>query len=229
MMKPVWRTVAWMQGLDIEGKLADFDIDHFTWPRRDHDVLLLGDVKSTNLPLSRSAGIHLAKNAGVSWLVMPDADTAPDVNLNAMLSLLNQAARQGYGIIISPAVNENGSVGVLAPGGVTFETLNRIPEGLFEIGGGTGGWMAFSKECLSRMTLVKKLEVKRTGKDSTFIPVYYEFSETSQYSEDYQLLNHVRDTTGLKIGADTRLWTTHGKLLGIPSYRGGGEGIGRQG
>ena len=38
--------------------------------------------------------------------------------------------------------------------------------------------------------------------------------------EDHSLCDNFRDSTGLKVGADTRLTTDHFKLFGRPSWRG---------
>jgi hypothetical protein len=233
VMKPVWRTIAWAQGMDIEG--VDFDPHAFHWPKQSHEVLIVGDVKSTSLSMARSAGIGMAKSCEAN-LVMIDADTAPSKNLSPIMSTLAQGFAQGYGAIISPAVSESGSVGVISSEKndkgeyISFESLKRIPENLFEIGAGTGGFIAISKDCLRRWEPVGSFDWKGDGKHAPKkLPMYYRWEETAGQSEDYAMLQHIRGVVGMKIGADTRLWTVHTKTFGIPSYQGPGEGIGRQG
>ena len=237
VMKPIWRTVAWAQNLDVEqspGEIVDFDPDHFQWPKRSHDVLIWGDVKSTSLSMARSVGIHLAKRTG-ALLIMVDADTAPYVNIPKVVGLLNSATAQGFGSVISPAVSESGTVGVVSPKKnekgeyIAFDQLGEIPEGLFVIGAGTGGFIAVTTPCLAKWEPVGSFEWKGDATHKAKkVPMYYRWSETEGQSEDYAMLQHIRDVIGVKIGGDTRLWTSHTKTFGLPSYRGPGEGVGRQ-
>jgi hypothetical protein len=233
VMKPVWRTVAWAQELDVEG--ASFDPYDFHWPQRKHEVLVVGDVKSTSLSMARSAAIAMAKSCEAN-LIMVDADTAPRGNVGPMLSVMSQGFRQGYGAIISPAVSESRTVGVLsprkAPSGeyYAFDNLAQIPVGLFEIGAGTGGFIAVSKECLHKWEKVGEFKWKGDSEhEARLLPMYYRWEETAGQSEDYAMLAHIRDAIGMKIGADTRFKTLHTKTFGIPSYEGPGDGIGQQG
>lgn len=232
-MKPIWRTVAWAQELDVEG--ANFDPYTFHWPQRKQDVIIVGDVKSTSLSMARSAAIWMAKSNEAN-LIMVDADTAPRSNIGPMLSIMSQGFRQGFGAIISPAVSESRTVGVVSPTKndngqyVAFEYIGVIPEGLFEIGAGTGGFIAVSKECLRRWEKVGDFhwagDAENKARD---LPMFYKWEETAGQSEDYAMLQHIRNALQMKVGADTRFRTLHTKTFGIPSYEGAGEGIGRQG
>jgi len=232
-MKPVWRTLAWAQGLDV--RKPSFDPHEFEWPKMPDDVLVVGDVKSTSLSMARSAAIGMAKDKEAN-LVMVDADTAPDQNLRNVLSVLAEDFARGFGAVLSPAVSESGAVGVVSPKKnekgeyLSFDDLAVIPEGLFEIGAGTGGFIAVSKECLRRWEKVGTFLWKGDSAHAPReLPMFYRWEETAGQSEDYAMLQHVREKVGMRIGADTRLWTQHTKTFGIPSYRGRGNGPGRQG
>ena len=220
---PIWQIVKWSQGLD---STLEIDPNHFAWPKRDHDVLLLGDVKSTSLSAARSAGIHLAKTTGVSHLVMPDSDNPPVGSIDKMMGYLNEASARGFGCIGSPAVSKSGTVGVLAPGGKSFDSLGLIPENLFEVDACTGGFLCIPKKCLDEMKPIGQFKFAQAkGAAPRLLPIYYEWSETTGESEDYALQRHIRDVTGFKIGADTRLKTGHFKGFYIPSWdRAEGEG-----
>jgi len=222
MTEPLWRIVNWAQGMD-PGK--GFDLNDFEWEHRKHQVLLLGDVKSTALSMSRSAGIHIAKTLDVDWFHMVDCDNPAGIPLDRYVGFLNQASAMRFGLMVSPAIAKKGSVGVVQPDGSSFGQLESVPLGKpFDIGGGTGGLMSMSKACLEKLEPVGQFDWKNPDGTTRQIPMFYRWSETGTgkgsqaVSEDYALCQHVHAVTGFRVGADTRLKTFHYKPWAMGSF-----------
>lgn len=216
-VEPLWRITSWAQSFDR--------FENWTWGPTKHQVLIIGDWKSTALSISRSVSIDWAKKVGADWLLMTDCDTCPARPLNEMIGYLNQAAARNFGAIISPAVAKAGTVGVLPPLGMydgdAYPSLSAIPENLSEIRAGTGGFICISKACLSALVPVSQMTYRK-NKDAPIVnvPNYYEWTEATGESEDYAMLRRIRESTSFKLGADTRLKTLHFKAFGIPSWSG---------
>ena len=209
-VEPLWQTLAWAQGFTGNKE--------WDWKSlRSHEVLTLGDFRSTSLSTSRSAAIATAKEIGADVLLQVDADNNALTPRNEVLSYLSQAFSRGYGAVISPALTKSGIVGVHPPEGGAYASLSEVPKNLFEISVGTGGFMAFSRACMEALEPIDWMESNTKDGVKRF-PNYCHWTETQ--SEDYSLLNHIRGTTKFKIGADTRMRTSHIKFFGIPSWGG---------
>lgn len=209
-VEPLWQTLAWAQG--FTGNLE------WDWKTlRKHEVLTLGDFRSTSLSTSRSAAITTAKEIGAETLIVCDADNNAIVPRDDVFSALAQAWARGYGCVISPAITKSGIVGVHPPDGGAYKSVNDVPTGLFEIGNGTGGFMAFGRSLLEALQPMDYMEAN-TKQGLKRFANYCHWTENQ--SEDYSLINHIRDTTKFKVGADTRLRTSHIKFFGIPSWAG---------
>jgi hypothetical protein len=205
-VEPIFATLDWAQG------------DPEDWSERPkHSFRIHGDYKSTSLSYSRSLAIHTAKKYATDWLIVVDADNSPLTDRSECLSYLNQAAAQGYGAVISPALTKKGSIGAIPPDGQPYPNKAAIPMGLSEISMGTGGFMCFSKSLMRDLKPMDEMDIQgKHGKEK--FPNYCHWTEGE--SEDYSLLRHIGGTTDYKVGIDTRLKTVHLKFFGIPSWSG---------
>lgn len=225
MVEPIFHTVHWAQGFDLATNCK--------WNATKHDVITIGDYRSTTLALSRCLGIYMALKLGADWHIQVDADNPPTAPLDAIVPILNAAASRRFGMIVSPSVNKRGVVGVNPPGGGKYGGLGEIPVGqTFEVSGGTGGVMAFSKACLEVFPPLNYVNIPLGQGKTEKVPNYYPWSDYqqasgSEESEDYALARRIREVTPFRIGSDTRLKSTHFKSFGIPSWTGYAENPGQ--
>src|SRR5208282_3653859 len=166
---------------------------------------------------SRSRLLKRAMAWGPDVLLMIDSDVVPRLHWRETLSVISQAFSRGFGLVISPTISITGQILVWAPKHQTpYGNPLDIPVGnAFEIGWGGLGFAAFKGNVLSKLKVLKT----QTFVNGPPEPLYCIYTSGGS-GEDHSLCDNFRDSTGLKVGADTRLLTDHFKLFGRPSWRG---------
>ena len=168
---------------------------------------------------ARSQLIEEAKHWGAQVLIMVDSDITVGLPFAMALSFARQAFSRGYAMVISPTSSFNKKLLVWPKAGVfpndTYPTPMDLPSGLSEIGWGGLGLAYFDGEYLSKLQPVETKEDINTKRG---YPMYC--VQSPRMGEDCDLCRNVRESTGRKIGCDTRLATNHWKLDKRPSWPG---------
>jgi hypothetical protein len=195
------------------------DLLRWAWGLEKHDVRFFIEC-CYGVDAARSRIIETAKMWGAELLLMVDSDCQIRLQPKDVLSVINQAWSRGFGMLISPTISVDGQIMVWAPKHQTaFGHPLDIPVGqAFEISWGALGFCAMKGDALVKLKALKTQNFLNGPPQ----PLYtlYNGGEGGQDGEDKVLCDNFRDSTGLKVGADTRLWVDHYKLFGRPSWRG---------
>ena len=160
-------------------------------------------------------------NRAIKWapdlVLMVDSDVVPKTPWRETLSIISQAWSRGFGLLVCPTISVSGQILVWAPKHQTpYGKPTDIPIGsAFEIGWGALGFAAFKGDVLNKLKVLKS----QTFVNGPPEPLYCIYTSGGS-GEDHSLCDNFRDSTGLKVGADTRLLADHFKLFGRPSWRG---------
>ncbi len=195
------------------------DLLRWAWPLAEkHEVRFFLDC-TYGVDVARSRILGEAKAWGAELVLMVDSDCVIRLAAREVLSVINQAWSRGFGLLISPTVSVGGKVLVWAPTYMQpYARVEDIPVGkAFEIAWGALGFAALKGDALSRLKVLKEQEF--VNQDGVKEPLYCIYT-TGGDGEDKSLCENFAASTGLKVGADTRLFVDHIKPTGFPSWRG---------
>lgn len=187
------------------------------WASEDDDRHYIRFCISTpyGIDYARSQLIEAAMRWGADDLIMVDSDITPAVPFGPALSYAHQAFSRGYGMVISPTISSDAKLLVQPPEG-HYTTPRDIHDGLSEIGWGGLGLAYFDGGILHQLAVLG-YQLAVNGPEGGE-PLYCTYS--GKEGEDMTLCRNVRDSTGRKVGVDTRIATDHWKLKRQRSWPG---------
>ena len=194
------------------------DLLRWAWGTEEKHAVRWAMDTTYGIDAARSRLIKEARDWGAELLIMVDSDVIPVVSWRDAFSVFSQAFSRGYAAVLSPTVSStNEIIAWAAPGKPAFRSPTDIPPGLSEVSWGGLGFLGIDGDALSRLKVLKE----QGSLQGARFPLYCLYTP-GEDGEDRSLCENLRESTGKKIGVDTRLVTDHLKLSGRRSWQGAG-------